>query len=134
MTLSAKKINKPTDGNINAYKNYCNIFNKLKRSAKTKYYTEMLNLHKDSIKETWLVLRQALNNKKEYSKLPQKFVLNGKTITDIKHITEQFNNLLANIGGSISDFISQSNNSFHSYLKGNYPTIVFMKPTDPVDR
>ena len=54
--LFRQKINKPTDGNINAYKNYCNIFNKLKRSAKTKYYTDMLNLHMDSIKKAWLVL------------------------------------------------------------------------------
>ena len=41
-----------------AHREYCRIFNKIKRAAKTKYYTEMLDQRKSSIKETWAVLRQ----------------------------------------------------------------------------
>ena len=69
--LYRKKINKPNEQNLNNYKLYSNIFNKLKKTAKAKYYTDMLDIHKHSIKETWAVLRQVMNKNKQSVKLPK---------------------------------------------------------------
>ena len=66
--LYRKKINKPNEQNINNYKLYSNIFNKLKKTAKAKYYTDMLDIHKHSIKETWAVLRQVYEQKQTICK------------------------------------------------------------------
>ena len=38
---------------VNKHRIYCSIFNTINRAAKVKYYTEMLNTHKQDIKETW---------------------------------------------------------------------------------
>ena len=54
--LLHKKLNKPTELNIELYKNYCRVFNVLKRAAKTSYYTAILNEYKYNIKSTWNVL------------------------------------------------------------------------------
>ena len=55
--LLRKKLNKPNRQNIEMYKNYCRIFNALKRAAKANYYIDILNKHKNDIKNTWTVLR-----------------------------------------------------------------------------
>ena len=41
----------------NAYRAYCRIYNKTKTAAKTKYYAEILEERKYSIKDTWIILR-----------------------------------------------------------------------------
>ena len=49
--LLRKKMNKPNRQNIEMYKNYCRIFNALKRAAKANYYIDILNKHKKDIKK-----------------------------------------------------------------------------------
>ena len=46
--------------------------NKLKKTAKAKYYTDMLDIHKHNIKERWAVLRQVMNKNKQSVKLPKR--------------------------------------------------------------
>ena len=75
--LLRKKLNKPNRQNIEMYQNYCRIFNVLKRAAKAHYYIDILNKHKNDIKNTWTILRQALSKQKNFRKLPQTFVING---------------------------------------------------------
>ena len=41
--LLRKKINKPNPEIEKAYRVYCRLFNKIKRAAKTKHYTEILD-------------------------------------------------------------------------------------------
>ena len=53
--LLHKKLSKPTELNIELYKNYCRVFNVLKRVAKASYYTAILNEYKYNIKSTWNV-------------------------------------------------------------------------------
>ena len=89
--LYRKKINKPNEQNINNYKLYSNIFNKLKKTAKAKYYTDMLDIHKHSIKETWAVLRQVMNKNKQSVKLSNVFIVNGVEMSNSKRIAEELN-------------------------------------------
>ena len=128
--LYRKKINKPNDQNINNYKLYSNIFNKLKKTAKAKYYTDMLDIHKHSIKETWAVLRQVMNKNKQSVKLPSVFIVNGVEMSNSKRIAEELNTFFSEIGTKTSNSISETTQNFSNYLKGNHTTIFFMHPTD----
>ena len=128
--LYRKKINKPNEHNVNMYKVYCNIFNKLKRAAKAKYYTDMLDLHKHNIKETWAVLRQVMNKSKQSVKLPKTFIVNGIEMSNSKRIAEELNTFFSEIGTKVSNSIPETNQIFSDYLKGNYKTTFFMHPTD----
>ena len=83
--LYRKRINKPNEHNVNMYNVYSNIFNKLKKTAKAKYYTDMLDIHKHNIKETWAVLRQVM---KQSVKLPKTFIVNGIEMSNSKRIAE----------------------------------------------
>ena len=52
--LLRKKLSRPNPEMINKYKEYCRMFNKIKRAAKSAYYTEMIEARKHNIKETWV--------------------------------------------------------------------------------
>ena len=110
--LYRKKINKPNEHNVNMYKVYCNIFNKIKRAAKAKYYTDMLDLHKHNIKETWAVLRQVMNKSKQSVKLPKTFIVNGIEMSNSKRIAEELNTFFSEIGTKVSNSIPETNQIF----------------------
>ena len=110
------------------YSVYSNIFNKLKKTAKAKYYTDMLDIHKYNIKETWAVLRQVMNKNKQSVKLPKTFIVNGIEMSNSKRIAEELNTFFLEIGTKISNSIPETNQIFSNYLKGNYSTF-FMQPT-----
>ena len=101
--LLRKKLNKPGPETTNAHREYCRMFNKIKRAAKTKYYTEMLDQRKHSIKETWAVLRQVIHKQKESFKLPETYIINGQEISNSYRIAEEFNKLFIGIGKSVDD-------------------------------
>ena len=110
------------------YKNYCRIFNALKRAAKANYYIDILNKHKNDITNTWTILRQALSKQKGFRKLPHSFVINGKQTSCPEYIAEELNNFFFEIGESLGNSIH-----FHNYLTGHYPTNFFMRPTDALE-
>ena len=59
--LLRKKLSRASPKAINKYKEYCRVFNKVKRAAKSAYYADVLEVRKHSIKETWATLRQAMH-------------------------------------------------------------------------
>ena len=61
----------------NAYRAYCRIYNKTKRAAKTKYYAEILEERKYSIKDTWIILGQVISKQKVCLHFPETFSVNG---------------------------------------------------------
>ena len=62
--LLRKKLSRPNPETINKYKEYCRVFNKIKRSAKSAYYAEMPEARKHNIKETWAI--QAIHKTNNY--------------------------------------------------------------------
>ena len=83
--LLKKKLKRQSPESINKYRIYCSIFNKIKRAAKVKYYTEMLNTHKHDIKETWKIMRHAMRKQPGIMKRPQTFVINGHEVSHSKY-------------------------------------------------
>ena len=86
-----KKLKKPTEQNINAFKKYCMIFDKVKTMAKESYFNLELELNKNNLKKTWEI-RQAIHTQNKRPTIPDTFIINGKSNSNINEIAEEFNN------------------------------------------
>ena len=49
--LLKRKLKKPTEHNINAFKKYCMVFDKVKKMAKESYFNSELELNKNNLKK-----------------------------------------------------------------------------------
>ena len=83
--LRAKILNQ-TVHNITIYKNYCKVYNKIKRAAKKKYFTESFAQNVNNIKRTWQLLHEALNKKPMISKYVDTFLIGNIEVTNKKEI------------------------------------------------
>ena len=61
--------------------------------------------------------------------IPDTFIINGKSNSNISEIAEEFNNFFVNIGEQTAKNLPQPTNSFSDYLNGNYAANLFMFPT-----
>ena len=75
--LLRTKIRKPTENNIglNKYKDFCKMFNKLKRLIKSKYYTDIFSMNVSNVNRTWQILRVVLNRQPNHNKQNEIFVI-----------------------------------------------------------
>ena len=73
--LLRTKIRKPTENNINKYKDFCKMFNKLKRLIKSKYDTDIFSMNVSNVKRTWQILREVLNRQPNHNKQNEIFVI-----------------------------------------------------------
>ena len=124
------KLRKPTHLNISQYKNFCSTFNKVKRLAKSLYYIDQLEQNNNDIKQTWTILRQALNKQNNHIPISETFTINGNEISDPREIAEQFNIYFSEIGASISTSAPMPVKHYSSHLQGNFPTNLFMRLTN----
>ena len=127
--LLKRKLKKPTEQNINAFKKYCIIFDKVKKMAKESYFNLELELNKKNLKKTWEILRQAIHKQNNRPTIPDTFIINGKSNSNINEIAEEFNNFFVNIGEQTAKNLPHPTNSFSDYLNGNYAANLFMFPT-----
>ena len=105
----------PTQPNIDKYKTYNQIYNKLLRTAKREYFRDQIELFKGNMKLTWATLRNALNSNNVKTPLREYFKINNK-ITDKKKIAEEFNKLFANIGNDISNDVPLAQHHYSHYM------------------
>ena len=59
--------------------------------------------------------------------------MDGRCVTDGVEVVESFNNFFSNIGEDLASTLPESQNSFHSYLSGNYPSSFFIRRMLPSD-
>ena len=128
--LLRRKLHKPNMERENAYRAYCRIYNKTKRAAKTKYYAEILEERKYSIKDTWIILRQVISKQKVCLHFPETFSVNEEKVSNYSIITEEFNNFFAKIGKTVSESVPSPTTSFHSHLQERSSVNFLMQPTD----
>ena len=70
------------------------------------------------MKKTWRTIDDTLTKKSSKSKLPSKFIVNNRTVTDHKKIADKFNNFISSIGSTLSESIKldDSTLAFTDYL------------------
>lgn len=132
-TLFSKKLNHPTEHNIQNYKDYCKTFNSIRRIAKRNYYADNLRKYKHNMKMTWRLLRSIINKQNNKTSVPDIFIINGSEVSDPNTISNEFNNYFASIGQNISDKVPKVSKNYKNYLRGNHDVNMYMTPTDPVD-
>ena len=131
LELLRANIRKPSEHNKHKYKEFCKVFNCIKRSAKSNYYTDIFAINVNNIKRTWELLRQALNKQTKRSPLNDTFLIGNNETNRKEEIANGFNTFFTNIGTNISDQIIQPPNLFSDYLNDNHPINFVMIATDP---
>ena len=131
--LYTMKLKKPTELNINKYKTYVKIFNKLKRRAKITYFKTSIDVNKQNAKELWKILKQAIGKVNNKANLPRSFLVDNETVSDEDAIAKGFNNFFANIGLNISHNVPASRKSFDKYLPHHNAKSIFLDPVHPME-
>ena len=118
---------KPSERSKFKYVTYKNTLTKILRIEKKKYYTNQLNLYKHDIKNTWKIIKNAMNTFE-----------NNSTITKIKWndiiseepvgIANTFNSYFSTIGKNLAQQIAPSTKQFQDFLGVPNPNSIFFTP------
>ena len=119
---------KKTQQSKNRYISYKNTLTKLLRSEKRKYYAIQLEQYKHDIKNTWKILKQAMNISKMKSKIT-KLKFKDKIIEDPDAIANTFNSYFSTIGENLSQNIPLASKHFSTFLSQPIPNSIFFVPT-----
>ena len=103
--------------NEKIYKDYKNLFEKIKNKAKKNYYRIKIKFFENDIRGTWKIMKEIIGKKKCINQVLPKQILVGKIeINDAKSIAEKFNEFYVNVGPNLAKKIPQSDLNFESYL------------------
>ena len=84
--LLTRKLKDPSLDSTRKFNKYNNLFNKIKRSAKIKYYNDTLDKNKFNMKKTWSNLREVIGKKNDKSSFPQEFNIDNEIVTNRANI------------------------------------------------
>ena len=127
--LYKKFIKSPNKTNETAYKSFQNKFNKIKKAAKKKYYSEELEKHKGNLRISWKIINEIINKNKTKSDMPYVFKDNDKIVTDHIEIAKKFNDYFVNIqtvGPNLAEKIPVNKIVFTSYLEDSNINSIFV--------
>ena len=110
--------------NENEYKRYRNLLASVLREAKRLHFKKLFNDSRGNGKETWKVLREALNSKNSSAELPDTFVDDDNNTYMNKDIANGFNNYFVSIGQSLEEKMPASNSNPITYLKNDNFTVL----------
>ena len=118
--LYVKHLKKKNNETETKYKDYKNLFEKLKHKARNKYYSELITKYKNNSKKTWQILKEITGKvKTNNNKFPKMLKVNNKTIYDEKQMAKEFNNFFTSIGQKLAAKIPKVNKPFTEYLSQN---------------
>ena len=126
--LYKKSLKNPNDSNVQKYKLYKNRLNSVLRMAKKQYYSDILEMEKNNMRNTWKVINSIIRTNTKTC--TEKFVSGNKTYTCPNEIASQFNKYFAGIGPKLASTIQHTGKEFSSYLKESNNSTFFLKPTN----
>ena len=83
-------------------------------------------MYKNDIKQTWAIIKNTLQNKAR-KELPNKYLLNDQTLTNMDEIANEFNKYIINIGCLLSEQIT-SGHSSDEYLNNKTELVFIFTP------
>ena len=98
------------------YKMLRNTITRMKRDAKSKYYKEYFEMHKDKTASIWKRIRSLVKLESSSKKDTSIIDDNGVILSDQEKFCTQFNNFFVNIGLNIDKTIPNSKQNFREYL------------------
>jgi hypothetical protein len=112
----------PTEDNVQNFKRYRNLYNKLIRIVKKNDINERLEQNKKNPKKTWEILNE-ITGKNKASVSIQKICSEGKEYTDSREKANIFNKFFCGVGKKISDTVDPTKTNFTDYL-GEVPNLI----------
>jgi hypothetical protein len=130
--MHTKKIGKDkTHAHFIKFTKYRNIYNRLKRLAKLKYYDELLQMYKYNTRKTWGVINSLIGRTNDKSTISDTFKINNISVNDPEQVSNEFCNFFTNIGKKYANEIPNSKLPHTHYLFNKVQHNIFMAPTDP---
>ncbi len=114
-TLHKASIANPSAENVNKFKTFKTIYQRVLRAAKKLYFTSKLQENASNPKKTWETLNEILgkNNKSE---TVDKISVNGTISSDPSEIANTFNNFFVSVGQQISNSVPPIAKSPEDYV------------------
>jgi hypothetical protein len=119
--LHRASVSDPSAANLQKYKNYKTIYQRVIRGAKKLYFTSKLEANVGNPKRTWDTLNEILG-KCRYTENIDKINVNGNLTSVPVEIANQFNTFFTTAGQQISDNVRPVNKPAEDYV--NYDRIV----------
>ena len=111
------------------YKKYKNKLTAILRRCEKQYFTELLEINKGNMKETWKILNGLINKKSKGKQISTEFNGDESKITGDKTIANGFNNFFVNIGPSLAKRIPKCKDSlFTQFLPDKIEDTMFLQP------
>ena len=133
--LYRKSLNKQkSDPSYTAYISYRNMYNKLKREAKQRYYRDMFTRYTYDMRRTWSTINKLIRKERIKTNITHTITANSNEMEDPIEIANAFANYFANIGNERAAQITATSTSPREYLSDiNHPTTLFLVPTEPAE-
>ena len=118
---------KQSQSSKDKYTSYKNTLTEILRLEKRKYYSNQLELYKHDIKNTWKVLKQAMNTSKKKSNINK--IRFENQVADKPHdISNVFNTYFSTIGENLARNIPHTDKHFSKFLGKSIPNSIFFAP------
>ena len=120
--LYIKFLKNKTKASEIEYKDYKNLFEKLRKKCKKYYYSSLIEKFKNDSKKTWQVMKEITGKTKwNPGNLPKMIKTEKGNIYDQRKIAEEFNTFFTNIGPKLASKITPVPEHFQDYIiKSNF--------------
>jgi len=90
-TLLKLKAKNVSETNISTYKKYLNMHIQFVKRMQLLYIKKKIDTNKHNIKETWPLLKLAINRQNTKSAFPSSFNINDNQVSEQSKIADEFN-------------------------------------------
>jgi hypothetical protein len=113
--LHKSSIAFPTVENIQKYKNYKTVYQRVLRGAKKLYFTSKLEENAKNPKKTWETLNEILGKQKS-GDCVEKIIIEGQPVSDPPSIANHFNRFFTTVGKQISESVIPVTKNAEDYI------------------
>ena len=117
ISLCTLSIKEPSVINIQNFKSFRNLYNKLIRVAKKQYFDDELVKQQKNLKETWKILKEAIKSNTNRSNTVDFLKVNGIGTSDHGKIAESFNEHFSTMAEQVASKIPPTSLSPDHYCK-----------------
>ena len=132
LKLYKKTIKKGANNtDIIEYKRYRNILNRVKRRAKSQYFTKKFNEYKTKTRKTWQLINNFIKKSPDKSGIISKLIHNDKEYNNGEEMANEFGKYFSQIGTKMEKKIPMSKKDIKHYNSKIPRTIasLFLTPT-----
>ena len=109
-------LNDATNEDRIIYKNYRNLYNRIKRKARSDYYATKCEEYGRNIKQLWKVINETICKKKHSGSIIPYITINGIKTYDPKKIANSFGSFYATIGSELVGKLPKSRKNIDDYV------------------